>query len=123
MTQALPRSAAMYPVIPKIPVPTMFEMTSAVALNRPSWRSSPGLSAGAGTLSMFHHLRTVADHALTPATHKREFSHSLAVAKRFGKSEDGKSRYDATERGAIDPSRADLDEPPRRGCRLPRMSA
>src|SRR5947208_10732751 len=98
MIQALPRSATMYPVIPKMPVPTMFEMTSAVALNRPSWRSSPGLSAGAGTLSMFHHLRTVADQLSTLATHKREFSHSLAVAKRSGKSDDAKSRYDATER-------------------------
>src|SRR4051812_5651933 len=111
----------MYPVIPKMPVPTIFEMTSAVALNRPSWRSSPGLSAGAGTLSMFHHLRTVADHLSTFAPHKRGFSHSPAVATRSGKSEDGESRYDPTERRALDPGGLDLDASPRRCCRLPGM--
>src|SRR3954469_14330804 len=100
MIQALPRSAAMYPVIPKMPVPTILEMTSAVALNRPSWRSSPGFSAGAGTLSMLHHLRTAADHLSPLATHKRGFSHSRAVARRSRKSEDRESRYDPRERGA-----------------------
>ena len=33
----------MKPVLVKIPVPTMFETTSAVALMKPSWRSSAGL--------------------------------------------------------------------------------
>jgi hypothetical protein len=32
----------MKPVVAKMPVPTMFEMTSAVALKKPSCRSNPG---------------------------------------------------------------------------------
>jgi len=43
MSRALPRSPAINPVNPKMPVPTMLEITSAVALKKPSWRSSPGL--------------------------------------------------------------------------------
>jgi hypothetical protein len=31
----------MKPVVPKIAVPTMLEITSAVALKKPSWRNSP----------------------------------------------------------------------------------
>ena len=31
----------MYPVVVKIPVPTMFEITRAVALKKPSWRTRP----------------------------------------------------------------------------------
>src|SRR2546430_16340249 len=41
MSLALPSAEAMNPVVPKIPAPTMFDTTSAVALTRPSWRSSP----------------------------------------------------------------------------------
>ena len=33
----------MKPVVAKMPVPTMLEITSAVALKKPSWRSNPGL--------------------------------------------------------------------------------
>ena len=40
-----PRSLARYPVPVKIPVPTILETTSAVALTRPSWRSSPDFPA------------------------------------------------------------------------------
>ena len=40
---ALPSSPAMNPVVAKMPVPTMLEITSAVALKKPSCRSSPGL--------------------------------------------------------------------------------
>src|SRR5436190_1713837 len=40
-----PRSLARNPVPVKIPVPTILETTSAVALTRPSWRSSPDLPA------------------------------------------------------------------------------
>ena len=31
------------PVVAKMPIPTMFETTKAVALTNPSWRSSPTL--------------------------------------------------------------------------------
>ena len=31
----------MNPVVAKMPVPTMLEITSAVALTKPSWRRSP----------------------------------------------------------------------------------
>ena len=43
MSCALPRSPAMNPVVPKIPMPTMFDTTSAVALTNPSCRRSPTL--------------------------------------------------------------------------------
>ena len=33
----------MNPVVAKMPMPTMFETTKAVALTKPSWRSSPTL--------------------------------------------------------------------------------
>src|SRR6266545_341566 len=42
MRRALPRSAAMNPVVAKMPVPTMLEMTSAVALKNPICLSKPG---------------------------------------------------------------------------------
>jgi hypothetical protein len=32
----------MNPVVVKMAIPTMFEITRAVALKKPSWRSSPG---------------------------------------------------------------------------------
>jgi hypothetical protein len=35
----------MYPVVAKMPVPTMFEITRAVALKKPSCRSSAGVDA------------------------------------------------------------------------------
>ena len=41
--RALPRSPAMNPVVAKMPVPTMFEITSAVAPTNPICRSNPGL--------------------------------------------------------------------------------
>ena len=43
--RALPRSPAMKPVEAKMPVPTMLEITSAVALKKPSCRNRPGLPA------------------------------------------------------------------------------
>src|SRR5579883_3277371 len=48
ISPALPRSAAMKPVEPKIAVPTILEITSAVALNRPSCRSRPAFGIGMG---------------------------------------------------------------------------
>src|ERR1035438_1680869 len=42
INRALPRSPAMNPVVAKIPVPTILEMTSAVALKNPICRSKPG---------------------------------------------------------------------------------
>src|ERR1035438_3438675 len=36
----------MKPVVAKIPVPTMLEMTRAVALKNPIWRSNPGRGSG-----------------------------------------------------------------------------
>src|SRR4051812_34451972 len=107
--------------MPKIPVPTIFEITSAVALNNPSWRSRPGFTAGAGTLSMFHHLRTVVDHRWFVPTHP--FIHSPPVAPQPAKSEDGKSRYDPTDRGGTHPGRAQLGEPPRLRGRVPCVSS
>jgi hypothetical protein len=35
----------MYPVVAKIPVPTMLEITRAVALKKPSCRSKAGVEA------------------------------------------------------------------------------
>jgi hypothetical protein len=45
MSPLVPRSPAMNPVVAKMPVPTMFEITSAVALKNPSCRRSPGSRA------------------------------------------------------------------------------
>src|SRR5438477_1482154 len=51
-----PRSPARNPVLVKIPVPIMLEITSAVALTTPNWRRRAGL-AGAMSMSI---LRPVA---------------------------------------------------------------
>src|ERR1017187_943535 len=44
MRLALPSWPARNPVEVKMPVPTMFDTTSAVALTMPSWRRSDGFS-------------------------------------------------------------------------------
>src|SRR5690242_12497202 len=46
-----PRSPARNPVVPKIPAPIMLEITSAVALTIPSWRSRPGLAVAVVTFA------------------------------------------------------------------------
>ena len=56
----------MKPVVVKMPVPTMLEITSAVALKKPSCRNSPGLPVciwmlGIEDLKLFYGLGTVAN--------------------------------------------------------------
>src|SRR5713226_7805837 len=63
MSLASPSADAMNPLAPKIPAPTMFDTTSAVALTSPSWRSSPlNFVVPASEVSTTSHSTALGDH-------------------------------------------------------------